>query len=557
MENSTIIKKIKDHAQNRLNRYLSKLSLREQQFLINEVIRIYDYKYDLSLIERSKRDETLDFIDFSFPIVSRYLYKDYNVIGFPLIPSSPQSMQYTQDFLNICFKIGLMENYEELLRLGILKYEVISEKHARLSYTNKYNSIERIEKTKSVKYSHAMMRALDGEYYEGFSQLPRIIEKMEKLVFIWNSDFIGYDADPEVDDFFIQNAQLDFVQATEWDSFPLTSFFGGVPYHYFLSALIAIESICLKHLQFVEIATKKYPWLEKHNILPCVVDYEALFDSLSFILGESREVIETVMSALIYNEEKRDYYSHIGAPNPLFLRVSSTQLLRSFSGCIYRPIEFMLAELKRRYPNDWSRNSNEREQLFKDDLYKYFKGDRFIVFDRNIEIVEDGNIITDIDACIIDKETYDIAFIQLKWQDSIYESTRSLISKRNNFVEKVTKWVDDIEKWIYRSSEKRIADYLHLSPHHINKKKIKIFVIGRHNANFSGNQIPYENSVWCQWYSLIEIIEEKFKESINIQKLFELIHEKNPYFENYPVKKSEILYGNYLVELEGPTYNQA
>lgn len=216
----------------------------------------------------------------------------------------------------------------------------------------------------------------------------------------------------------------------------------------------------------------------------------------------------------------------------------------------------MLAELKRLYPKDWDRNTKERERLFRDELYKYFIDDRFITFNRSIDIVEAGKTITDIDACIIDKETNDIAFIQLKWQDSIYESTRSLISKRKNYVEKATKWVQDIEQWINKTSEKRIADFLQLSPQLVCKDKIKIFVIGRHNGNYSGDERPYNNAAWCQWYNLIRIIGVS-KEDITIPKLFDLIQKESPYNQQNEIKPSEIKYGNYCIEIVAPPYNHA
>jgi hypothetical protein len=559
MEEINVISKIKNHALNRVEKYLSGLSVREQQLFINQVIRYYDEIYDLSLRKESRSDKDIhNFINFSFPVVFRYLYKNYKgVKGLPLTPSSSESIQSVEFLLNICLKAGLMENYEELIRLKVLKYEVIGEKSARLSYTDKHYSIERLEKAQSVKYSHEIMKSLKDEYIKGFSQLPYIIKKMEKIVYTWNNNFIGYKADPVVDLFFIQSAQLDFVQATEWDGFSPTSKFGEIEYQLFLSILISIESICIKHLQFVEVAIKKDPNLIKHNILPCIEDHETLVNSLTFISGDSEELVRKILDTFILDEENKEYYSHINAPNPPFVRMSSTQLLRSFSGCIYRPIEFMLAELKRRYPKDWDRNTNERELFFRDELYKYFIKDRFISFNRNIDIVENGKLITDIDACIIDKETYEIAFIQLKWQDSIYESARSLISKRKNYTEKAEKWINDIEQWVNQTSEKRIADFLQLRPQLINKDKIKIFVIGRHNGNYSGDQKPSGNAAWCQWYNLVEMINVYSDESITISRLFDLIQKKSPYNLQNQFEPSEIRYGKYSIELIAPPYNQA
>jgi hypothetical protein len=559
MENSSIITQIKNHALHRVEKYLSNLSVREQQIFINQIIGYYDQLYEFSLSRQNKNsDKILDYIKFSYPIVFRYLYREYNrVCGFPLIPSSEKSIQNVEDFLNICFKAGLMENYEELVRARILKYEVNGKKTAKLSYLNKYYAIEKLEKAQSINYSHAIMRSFQSEYNRALPKLLNIIKKMEKLVYTWNNDFIGYEADPEVDLFFIRNAQLDFAQATEWDGFSPTSLFGGIEYHFFLSALIAIESICIKHLQFVHVAMKKDQNLKSYNILPCIEDYATLVGSLSYILETSREITETILNTLIFDQEKREFYSHVNAPNPPFIRISSTQLLRSFSGCIYRPIEFMLAELKRLYPKDWERNSKKREQLFRDELYRYFNNDRFVTINRSIDIVEASKTITDIDACIIDKKTKDIAFIQLKWQDSIYESTRSLISKRKNYMEKATKWVNDIEQWIDKTSEKRIADFLQMSPQFVYKDKIKIFVIGRHNGNYSGDERPYNNAAWCQWYNLIKIIGTCPKEDITIPKLFDLVQNESPYNQKIEFKPVETKYGNYCIEIVASPYNQA
>lgn len=381
--------------------------------------------------------------------------------------------------------------------------------------------------------------------------------KMEKMVHLWNQNFIGYDANPEVDRFFIRNAQLDLAQATEWDGFPQNSKFGGIEYHYFLDALVAIESICLKHVQFVEVAMKKYPNLKKRNILPLILDYDSFLETLEYFLGVPSEIASKISDIFILDEQKKDYYKHVGAPIPLFIRVSSTQLLRSFTGCIYKPMEFILSEIKRQYSKDWDRNTKEREQLFRKELYEYFNEKKFITFDRSIDIYENGRIITDIDGCIFDKETNDIAFIQLKWQDSIYDSTRSFTSKKKNYIEKSTKWVEDIGNWVNNTSEKQIGDFLHLSPQLIKKEKIKFFVIGRHNGNFSGDEKPPKNAAWCQWYSLLEIFRAQANIGINIPKLFDLIQNESPYNQKFEFKTLGIRYGKYFVEVIAPPYNQA
>ena len=112
---------------------------------------------------------------------------------------------------------------------------------------------------------------------------------------------------------------------------------------------------------------------------------------------------------MTYDETKKDYYSKIGAVFPPFIKVSSQHYFCSYAGCLHRPVEYIHSELKRKYPADWNKSIQQSESLFRKDLYLLFNRDNFITMENNIVIKSESIIITDIDACIIDKNTKEIA----------------------------------------------------------------------------------------------------------------------------------------------------
>lgn len=60
---------------------------------------------------------------------------------------------------------------------------------------------------------------------------------------------------------------------------------------------------------------------------------------------------------------------------------------------------------------------NQREAVFRTQLYTVFDDPRFSCVQHPVIIKEKNKTLTDIDAVVIDKKTGEIALFQLKWQD--------------------------------------------------------------------------------------------------------------------------------------------
>jgi len=289
--------------------------------------------------------------------------------------------------------------------------------------------------------------------------------------------------------------------------------------------------------------------LKIHNLLSIYRVESEIIDLISEINDISITEAKTIYNTLVLNFENLSVHSMEKSAAPSFIKLSDHQILRSLCGCLDRPFEFMLDELRQQYPKEWDINTNLREQEFRNELYSFFEPERFYRINRSVEIKENGKIITDIDACIADKVSGDIALIQLKWQDFTKNSNKSLYSKRKNYIEKTNAWIQTIRQWIENVSEKKIADCLGLNPKYIKKENIKLFVLGRFNGNYSGSKVPNQNVAWGQWYQIILIMRGLDSDKKNLTTLYEVLSEQNPY-KIKPITRPLIYkYGQYTLKI--------
>lgn len=87
----------------------------------------------------------------------------------------------------------------------------------------------------------------------------------------------------------------------------------------------------------------------------------------------------------------------------------------------------------------------------------------------------------------------------------------------------------NVKNWINESSEEAIGSRLGIKAKFIKKENIKLFVVGRTHANYSGNSIPKTECAWCQWYHLLAIISYlKQHDKVEISKVFEMAKNTAP-----------------------------
>jgi hypothetical protein len=239
------------------------------------------------------------------------------------------------------------------------------------------------------------------------------------------------------------------------------------------------------------------------NILTLPTIQQETIGEYAHYLDIPTKQVQKIMDVLTVSPDNID--EHIKSDrefSPLSIKIGNRFTLRSYKGCIYRPIIFLQNELKRRYPKDYFRWINERESVFREQLYHLFSGDRFIKIGRNIEL-NSNNIRADLDTIIFDKKTKTLGIFQLKWQDKFSSNIKARKSRITNFYPKAHEWINKVINWINAIDTKELLSSLNVNESEVNN--IYLFVLGRYNTHFSNHDVD-ERAAWGSWYHVVELM---------------------------------------------------
>jgi hypothetical protein len=224
-----------------------------------------------------------------------------------------------------------------------------------------------------------------------------------------------------------------------------------------------------------------------------------------------------------------------------FVTVSKKQVVFSVVGALSGIYTFLLAELRRKFPEDWSRNISERESQFRKDVFKLFDDELYIKIERNLPVQIDGKALTDIDGCIVEKETNQIVFLQLKWQEQYGDNIGRRQSRMQNFLNETNKWINDISDWLGNSDKIKLSNMLGLKEKQIDLDKITLFVVGKHTVHFSGNVKKDDRAEWALSLQLQRLYSEDCVAFRNLKTLFRKLNEDSPY-NKLPKPKTQIMH---------------
>ena len=250
---------------------------------------------------------------------------------------------------------------------------------------------------------------------------------MAPLVSPWEGHFIQYDTIPEVASYF--HGQGHLWARTHYqpgqDAFPPEATFGDIPFELYREGVVHVISWTVKHIAFCGLLLSRETHLDWRNVLTITNSESQLQNDLAVALGvtevEARQVLDTLR---VMPENVDAHTSEPAVEIAPFLNINSGGVVHSIAGVLGNPFDFMLSELNRRYPTDWDHAVNEREEVFRRELYGLFPAERFGKADRPLKLKNAGATATDIDAALFDASTGTLGIFQLKWQDPFGASMR-------------------------------------------------------------------------------------------------------------------------------------
>ena len=381
---------------------------------------------------------------------------------------------------------------------------------------------------------------------------PGVLALMGPLVSPWEEHFIQYDTIPEIDSYFHglghvwARAHYEPVQ----DAFPPRAAFGGLPFELYQEAVVHVISWALKHVAFSGLLLSRQTGLDIRNVLTITKDEAGLQRDLSTALGVTEVEGRQVLNALrLMPENLQAHTSEPAMDIAPFLNVNSTGVVHSIGGTLSSPFGFMLAELNRRYPQDWDHAVNEREEVFRNELYDLFPTQRFGKAGTPRKLKNERAIATDIDAAIFDPSTGTLGLFQLKWQDPFGTSMRKRNSKMKNFLNETNRWVSTVSSFV-NHNPKALTNLLgEGATHNIDAKRILLFVIGRHFSHFSGGVYRDPRAAWGTWPQILRLLRESQVGPDPIAWLHKMLQEQSASMRtSITVQEYEMQIGGYQIK---------
>ncbi|MET3225834.1 hypothetical protein ABIF35_006621 [Bradyrhizobium japonicum] len=347
-------------------------------------------------------------------------------------------------------------------------------------------------------------------------------ELHDENVFIYREHFMGYEADPLLDEYYFSVAWSRLVTARGFDSFNERREFGGVTFLKYTLAAAFVNSLCLKHEAFCRTMVRKHPEVRMEDILTISADraefIESIRDAINAIgrhfqhytttTKEQATQIYEVIAATPRNAELLDG----AAPAlPCIVEFSQDGIIQCLFGR-HRQMEFLLGSLRRAYRKEFDSYQRLREGSFQSAVERLLTGSfPDLEMRRNVRLRRDGKDLTDIDLAVIDRHQGYLLLIQLKFQDSAASDFRVDASRMKHFRDESLRWLEVVSGWLEATSEQNLRATFRI-PRGLQIKRIRKLVLGRHHAwSLRSAQLDDDTSfaTWDQLFNSVILMEKQ------------------------------------------------
>jgi hypothetical protein len=425
----------------------------------------------------------------------------------PVFPSNIQAQSWADSVLGVSGKIEIAARHLDLVKAGVIQIEQKSKSTFITKFTHKIAEKEHYDRESFEFVKKYALTGVKEKYDLHQKRFKKIEHLLPAIVQNPYGKYIAYKATEEIEDYYADAGYFHMLEEQGYSDFGEDDTFGGVPYKKYLDCIKDICSGVLMHIDCCNALTTINPSVNPYDIFTYNWYLDKKIEGYAAHFNLSKEVATQIISCLTLSEENVSFYKGLrGALPPPYIRTGKNQYARSVYGSLHGAIDFLKRELKRKFEKDYFLAVNKREKRFRNDIYVFFPGDRFIKIDKEIVLKYEG-IHTDIDAVIYDIKTHSLGLFQLKWQDMFYTSPTERYSRISNLFPKATEWIDKMEKWINNFRQEEVIKKLKLDQYNVTEiGEVYNFVIARNHVHFTGvepdrraawgsmNQIPYSLS---------------------------------------------------------------
>lgn len=493
----------------------------DKRIALFELIRAIDsyFLYSHSLPDETKFNEWNEseekrFIDFGInTALSLFIGEHCYQYGYLMGPSKVETQNWVASVLQRCGRVGACKMILDMNRFNHGRLEILPNHVIRYTSVNeKFTGLEVMEAEEFRTVMKLVDKLGDKEWSELLAKQTEMIDRMTKYVEPWHEHYIRYDTTPEIDEYYEQMGLLwSRSHSLGADSFPGEAIFGGKSFNLYRFTLMILVGWAWKHLDFCKALKKKHPELEWRNIVTIPQDINKLSEYMAMALDSTMQETVQALSSIVLTPE--NVATHLSDPRgdlPPLIQLGEVSVIKSISGILsHNAFYFLLAELQRKYPTDYDRAINSREDIFRRDLCYCFLHNHIYKAARPVQLRKGDKKITDIDAAFFDERNGHLGIFQLKWQDIYADSMRKRQTKMLNMLQEANAWIDIVANWLEGKESDIVLHELGLDQ--VTKTSISsvyLFVLGRNHSHFSGDTEPDPRAAWGMWPQVLRIIKE-------------------------------------------------
>ncbi|MDG2535248.1 hypothetical protein P6144_16425 [Sphingomonas sp. HITSZ_GF] len=341
-------------------------------------------------------------------------------------------------------------------------------------------------------------RPLANELAKRFKTVAREIERSCDLV---EGNMPVSLASLKLDALFQSVAEYYFTGTRGRDLIGDEDTFGGLAYSAYVAVLTALAARGHRHLADVSALRIRYPDADLRTLLTTLVEKRTLIEHVHLITDLPHEVIEQALESMTLTGKNADL--HLGHEEGCWAPLIETNaewLIAPLFGLEANPFMFLLRDLRFRYPSEWFEAANRREKRWLEELELEFARDGIRTNAKCAKLKRDGKVVTDVDYAVYEPATNELTVFQLKWQQLVSGDNRSRRSLGKNLIEECNKWIDRVSDYAQDFGTDALARVLGFSTPE--PPQLRLMVVARYHAHFSGYADHDRRAVWTSWDNL-------------------------------------------------------
>ncbi|WP_272974533.1 hypothetical protein [Alcanivorax jadensis] len=499
---------------------------------INELDWFY-YNYSREAEPSFEQSERLYVLSLGVARLVKIVLENRESFDVPVV-TMPRRKDFTVKVLSLASALGIIQHGRrvaqtiaggigEIKKTGDMEYEV---------YIPEYIEDDGVYERAVVEHynKESRQKLKDFSLHEKWREIEKEVEKkLDDLVYPFMEHYIGYGADPVLDEYFFGIASHEVSLKEGYDSYHYAVEFGGVRIQHYMLGLKFVVAHSMRHERFAEALVKKCSDIKLENVLTISADIDSFVESIRDAVnyfGSAYEGFEEIgigeaniiFKVLTYGRESLDLIDPPGSPYPLSIKCSENGVIRALFGAYSEPVRYLLESLRFHFPKDFDRNQSGREKSLQRAVRRVIDDTiNEVEYLENIKMRLDKRVLSDIDLVALEKKTGTIVFFQLKHQE-LYGADIHAKKMRNERLKKqASDWVDSVEKWVSGSGLNGVLKALQLPKDWGKNVDILKVVLSRHYAYslrdvVVGGDSAFSN--WPQFFNVAQIVKESSKPTL-------------------------------------------